>query len=57
MPSMNEIYCEHSKTIYRYLLSLTHDADASEELTQETFYQAVRTIDRYDGSCWNLSSF
>ncbi len=51
MPSMDEIYREHSKTIYRYLLSLTHDADKSEELTQETFYQAVKSIDRYDGSC------
>ena len=49
--SMDEIYCEHSKTIYRYLLSLTHDADVSEELTQETFYQAVKSIDRFDGSC------
>ena len=51
MPSMDEIYREHSKTIYRYLLSLTHDADVAEELTQETFYQAVKSIDRYDGSC------
>lgn len=30
MMSMDEIYREHSKPIYRYLLSLTHDADASE---------------------------
>lgn len=51
MPSMDEIYREHSKTIYRYLFTLTHDADTSEELTQETFYQAVKSIDRYDGSC------
>jgi RNA polymerase sigma factor (sigma-70 family) len=51
MPSMDEVYREHSKTIYRYLFTLTHDADTSEELTQETFYQAVKSIDRYDGSC------
>jgi RNA polymerase sigma factor (sigma-70 family) len=51
MSSMDEIYREYSKTIYRYLLSLTHSTDLSEELTQETFYQAVRSIDRYDGSC------
>ncbi len=51
MPSIDEIYREYSKTIYRYLLSLTHDTDTSEELTQETFYQAVKSIDRYDGSC------
>ena len=51
MLSMDEIYRAHSKTIYRYLLSLTHDADTAEELTQETFYQAVKSIDRFDGSC------
>lgn len=50
MPSMDDIYREHSKAVYRYLLSLTHNADISEELTQETFYQAVKSIDRYDGS-------
>lgn len=51
MSAMDEIYGEHSKTICRYLLSLTHNADLAEELTQETFYQAVKSIDRYDGSC------
>lgn len=48
---MDEIYRAHSQTVYRYLLSLTHDADVSEELTQETFYQAVKSIRRFDGSC------
>lgn len=27
------------------------DADLAEELTQETFYQAVRSAERFDGSC------
>ena len=48
---MEEIYQQYAKTVYRYLLSLTRDADLSEELTQETFYQAIRTVDRYDESC------
>ena len=48
---MEEIYRQYAKTVYRYLLSLTRDADLSEELTQETFYQAIRTSDRYDESC------
>lgn len=51
MPTMEEIYRAHSQTVYRYLLSLTRDASLAEELTQETFYQAVRSIDRFDGSC------
>lgn len=51
MDSMEQIYRKHAKTVYRYLLSLTHDEDLSEEITQETFYQAVRCASKYDGSC------
>lgn len=49
--TMEEIYKEHSLTVYKYLLSLTHDEMLSEELTQETFYQAIRCIDKFDNSC------
>ena len=48
---MNEIYRRHAQTVYRFLLSQCRDADLAEELTAETFYQAVRSIGRYDGSC------
>ncbi len=48
---MDEVYRQYAQTVYRYLLSLTRDADTAEELTQETFYQAVKSIDRFDGSC------
>ena len=49
MESMDEIYRAYAQTVYRYLLALTRDADLAEELTQETFYQAIRSIDRYRG--------
>ena len=51
MDDMNEIYRNHAQTVYKFLLSHTHDPDLAEELTQETFYQAVRSIDRFDGGC------
>ena len=51
MQSMEEIYQAHAKTVYKYLLSKTHNADLAEELTQETFYQAIRSIERFDGNC------
>lgn len=51
MESMDEIYQQYARTVYRYLMSLTRDEDLAEELTQETFYQAIRTVDRFDGSC------
>lgn len=51
MLSMDELYRAHANMIYRYLLALSGDVHTAEELTQETFYQAVRCIERYDGSC------
>lgn len=51
MEDMEQIYREHAKTVYKFLLSLCRSAPLAEELTQETFYQAVRSINRFDGSC------
>lgn len=51
MEHMDDIYRRHAATVYKFLLSLCRDAHMAEELTQETFYQAVRSIDRFDGSC------
>ncbi len=51
MESMDQIFRDHAKTVYKYLMTLTGDADLAEELTQETFYQAVKSSGRFDGSC------
>ena len=51
MDDMEQIYRQHARTVYRFLLAQCGDGDLAEELTQETFYQALRSIDRYDGSC------
>lgn len=48
---MEAIYCSHAQTVYKFLLAQCRDPDLAEELTQETFYQAVRSIHRFDGSC------
>ena len=48
--SMEDIYQKYAKTVYKYLMSLTRSEDLAEELTQETFYQAIRSIERFDGS-------
>ena len=48
---MDEIYRENARTIYKYLCSLTGDSKVAEELTQETFFQAVKGIDRFRGDC------
>ena len=50
MADLESIYRQNADTVFRFLMSKTGSADLSEELTQETFYQAVKSIDRYDGS-------
>ena len=51
MQSMDEIYQNYARMVYKYLLLQTHREELAEELTQETFYQAVKSIDRFDGTC------
>ena len=51
MKVTDEVYREYSQMVYKYLFSLTGDAHVAEEVTQETFYQAVRCAGRFDGSC------
>lgn len=51
MFDMDVAYREYAVMVYKFLLSLCYEEELAEELTQETFYQAVRSVDRYDGSC------
>lgn len=48
---MKQVYQQHAQTVYKFLLAKTGDQHLAEELTQETFYQAVKSVDRFDGSC------
>lgn len=51
MLNMDSVYREYAEFVHKFLLSICYEEDLAEELTQETFYQAVRCADRYDGSC------
>ncbi|MDR0818404.1 MAG: sigma-70 family RNA polymerase sigma factor [Oscillospiraceae bacterium] len=48
---IENVYAEYADNVYRYLLSLTRSAELAEDLTQETFYRAMKSMSRYDGSC------
>ena len=48
---MEEIYKEYSKIVYNYLLSLTCNSEIAEELMQETFYSAVKNINKFRNEC------
>ena len=51
MQPMDGIYQKYAQMVYKYLMSLCHDDDTAQELTQETFYQAIRSSGKYDESC------
>lgn len=51
MQDMEQIYEQYFETVYKYLFCLTRNSDISEELTQETFYRAVKKIHTFKGEC------
>jgi len=46
-----EIYKQYFKDVYKYALSLTHNEHTAEEITQETFFKALKSIEQFDGRC------
>ena len=51
MFDIDDVYREYAETVFKFLLSLCNDEDTAEELTQETFYRAIKSSHRYDGTC------
>lgn len=49
MQTMEQLYRAYRDDVYRYLCSLTRDADAAEDLLSETFLRALRGLGGYDG--------
>ncbi len=42
------VYREYYPAVYRYLLSMTKDSAMAEEITQETFFKALKNARKYD---------
>ena len=51
MQSIEEIYKQYFEIVNKYLFCLTRNSDIAEELTQETFYRAVKKIHTFKGNC------
>ena len=47
---IEEIYEMYSRKVFLFLLSKTNNVDIAEELTQETFFQAVQCIEQFKGN-------
>ena len=46
---IEKLYREYFTPVYRYTLSLVHDPNMAEEITQETFFRALKKINDYRG--------
>lgn len=46
--NFEEIYYKYYKSIYRYLITITKELNSAEEIAQETFFKAMKNIDKYD---------
>ena len=51
MEDFQKVYDLYFKDVYRYALSLSRDPDIAEEVTQETFFKALKNIDTFHGQC------
>ena len=48
---IEEYYDMYGQKVYAYLLSICREPDTAQELTQETFCQAIKSLDRFKGDC------
>lgn len=49
--AIEKIYKEYSKQIYNFIFSISHNEDLAEEIVQETFYIAIKNINKFRGEC------
>lgn len=47
--SFDQVYEEYFEQVYRYILSISQNQNLAEEITQETFYKALRSLDNFRG--------
>lgn len=51
MTDFQEVYDLYFQDVYKYALSLSRDPVVAEEITQETFFKALKSIDSFRGQC------
>ena len=51
MEEYEQIYALYFQDVYRYVCALSRDANLAEEITQETFFKALKSLDSFRGQC------
>jgi RNA polymerase sigma-70 factor (ECF subfamily) len=51
MKDFDAIYSEYYLAVYKYVLTLCRDKNIAEEITQESFFKALKNINKFRGEC------
>ena len=51
MTDFEVIYSQYFADVYKYALSICRNENLAEEITQETFFKALKSIDKFKGDC------
>ena len=51
MEDFDKMYTEYFSEVYRFVLSLCQNPALAEEITQESFFKALKNIGRFNGDC------
>lgn len=51
MADFESVYREHFQDVYLFIKSLSHDEQLAEEITSETFFKVLDTLDDFRGDC------
>lgn len=51
MSNFEEIYKEYFHIVRLYILSISNDPDIADDITQDTFYKAMKSLKSFRGEC------
>ena len=51
MAEFDEVYIQHFKYVYKYVLSLCRNETVAEDISQAAFLKAFENIDSFNGKC------
>ena len=51
MENFDRIYSEYYSEVYKFVLTLCQNHTLAEEITQESFFKALKSIDSFNGNC------
>lgn len=51
MEDYQEIYTLYFQDVFKYVLALSRDTSLAEEITQEAFFKALKSLDSFQGQC------